>query len=54
LVTISAVGADGQPVVRRIVLPTPQPLPGGEIATFQFAIANRETISDFRVEVVSK
>jgi len=54
LVTISAVGADGQPVVRRLVLPTPQPLPGGEIATFQFAIANRETISDFRVEVVSK
>ncbi|MBI3799539.1 MAG: protein kinase [Deltaproteobacteria bacterium] len=54
LVTISAVGADGQPVVRRVVLPTPQPLPGGEIATFQFAIANRETISDFRVEVVSK
>jgi len=54
LVTISAVGADGQPVVRRVVLPTPQPLAGGEIATFQFAIANRETISDFRVEVVSK
>ncbi len=54
LVTISAVGADGQPVVRRVVLPSPQPLPGGEIATFQFAIANHETISDFRVEVVSK
>jgi hypothetical protein len=54
LVTISAVGANGQPVVRRVVLPSPQPLPGGETATFQFAIANRETISDFRVEVVSK
>ncbi|MBI3798120.1 MAG: hypothetical protein HY268_14285, partial [Deltaproteobacteria bacterium] len=54
LVTISAVGADGQPVVRRVVLPSPQPLAGGETATFQFAIANRETISDFRVEVVSK
>ncbi|HEV8718939.1 MAG TPA: protein kinase [Candidatus Binatia bacterium] len=54
LVTISAVGADGQPVLRRLVLPSPQPLPGGETATFQFAIANHETISDFRVEVVSK
>jgi tetratricopeptide (TPR) repeat protein/predicted Ser/Thr protein kinase len=54
LVTISAVGVDGQPVLRRLVLPSPQPLPGGETATFQFAIANHETISDFRVEVVSK
>ena len=54
LVTISAVGADGQPVSRRVVLPSPQPLPGGGTATFQFAIANHETISDFRVEVVSK
>lgn len=54
VVTISAVGADGQPVLRRIVLPTPQPLPGGETATFQLAIANHETITDFRVEVVSK
>ncbi len=54
LVTISALGPDGQPVYRRVVLPTPQPLAGGEVATFQLAVANRETVADFRVEVVSK
>jgi hypothetical protein len=54
LVTISAMGMNGQPVVSRVVLPSPQPLAGGETATFQIAIANRDTIADFRIEVVSK
>lgn len=54
LVTISAMGTNGQPVLSRVVLPSPQPLAGGETATFQIAIANRDTIADFRIEVVSK
>lgn len=54
LVWISALDAHQATVSRRLVLPTPQPLSPGQVATFALPFTNRSEISDFRVEIVSK
>jgi hypothetical protein len=54
IVWVSAINAQGEPMTRRLVLPSPQPLAPGQVAAFQVKLLNRDTASDFHVEVVSK
>jgi hypothetical protein len=54
IVWISALDAQQETISRRLALPTPQPLSPGRVAAFAFPFANRNEISDFRVEIVSK
>jgi serine/threonine protein kinase len=54
IVWISAVNAQGETIARRMTLPNPQPLAPGQVAPFRVQFVNHDTMSDFRVEVVSK
>jgi tetratricopeptide (TPR) repeat protein len=54
IVWVSAIGAQGEAIARRMTLPSPQPLAPGQAATFRLQFANHEDMSDFRVEVLSK
>ncbi|MSQ48309.1 MAG: serine/threonine protein kinase [Deltaproteobacteria bacterium] len=54
IVWVSAINAQGDTVSRRMTLPTLQPLAPGQVAPFRVAFANRDAMSDFRVEVLSK
>lgn len=51
---VSALDSQQKTVVRRLVLPTPQPLVPDQVATLQAVFNNRSDIVDFHVEVVSK
>jgi tetratricopeptide (TPR) repeat protein len=54
IVWVSAIGAQGEAIARRMTLPSPQPLAPGQVATFRLQFANHDNMSDFRVEVLSK
>ena len=54
IVWISAVSAQGETIARRMTLPNPQPLAPGQVAPFRAQFVNHDTMSDFRVEVLSK
>lgn len=54
IVWVSVVNMQGDAVARRMTLPRPQPLAPGQVASFQVQFAHHDTMSDFRVEVVSK
>ncbi len=51
---VSAISAQGDTITRRMTLPSPQPLVPGQVASFRVQFTRHETMSDFRVEVVSK
>ena len=54
LVSVTAVTADGKEVVRRITLPSPQPIEPGQTASFHVELPNLPEAADFRVQVVNK
>lgn len=54
IVWISALNDQQAVVSRRLALPAPQTLPPGQAATFALSFVNRNEISDFRIEIVSK
>jgi hypothetical protein len=54
VVWVTALNPQRQTLLRRLVLPMPQPLAPGQVTTFQVALRNHEAVTDFHVEVVSK
>jgi hypothetical protein len=54
VVWVLALDAGGRTVLRRPVLPAPQPLPPGETGAYEVAMPNLPEIERFKVEVISR